>query len=383
LYLSWAAKSTKITKTNERKIMTLQTKIALGSQGLEVTRLGFGCMGLTTAYGQKQSDDDIIAQLNKVYNDAGINFWDTANIYVFPKLSRLLTLQSPIVCQEEIIGKAIQGIGRENIVIATKTGQEIKVFPKIVLTPNGDPIFVRRQCEASLKRLGVDCIDLFYLHRIDPNIPIEITMMEMNKLKGEGKIKYVGLSECSAATLRRAHRVCPITCVQMEYSLWCRGIEKEVLPTCKELGIGLVAYSPLGRGFFGGAHKQTLASNDYRKSQQRFQQQHNIDMYEKIEVMAKAKNATPAQLALAWVEAQQDRAAGVVAIPGTTKEKNLMSNVGSLKIHLTKEDFAALEDLVPDEAEQGSRYDEGVSTWERDNNRELTEDEARELGLSM
>ena len=164
-------------------------------------------------------------------------------------------------------------------------------------------------------------------------------------------------------------------------SLWCRGIEKDVLPTCKELGVGLVAYSPLGRGFFGGAHKKDLASDDYRKIQERFKQKDNLDMYEKVEEMAKSKNATPAQLALAWVEAQQDRAAGVVAIPGTTKEKNLMSNVGSLKIDLTKDDLAALESFVPDESTQASRYNDDVATWENDSTPELTEEQKKELGL--
>jgi aryl-alcohol dehydrogenase-like predicted oxidoreductase len=361
--------------------MTLVEKIKLGTQGLEVTKLGYGCMGLTTAYGPKIADEEIVGLLKKVYDNAGINFWDTANIYAFPKFSRLLTLKSPLVCQEEIICDAIKECGRENIVIATKTGVEIKIFPKLAIIPNGDPAFVRKQCEASLKRLGVDCIDLFYLHRMDPKIPIEISVMEMKKLKEEGKIKYIGLSECSASTLRRAHKISPITCIQMEYSLWCRGIEKEVLPTCKELGVGVVAYSPIGRGFFGGAHKKELASDDFRKDQERFQQKQNHEMYDKIEEMAKTKNATPAQLALAWVEAQQDLAVGVVAIPGTTKEKNLMSNAGSLKIKLTKEDLTALEALVPDESSQGNRYNDSAQTWETENTRELAEEEAKAMGL--
>lgn len=363
--------------------MTTLTKIPLGTQGLEVTKLGFGCMGLTTAYGKKLPDDEIVSLLNKVYKDAGVNFWDTANIYVFPKFSRIFMLQSPIVCQEEIISNAIKDCGRENIVISTKTGIDLNFFPKLGIVPNGDPKFIRQQCEASLKRLGVDCIDLFYLHRIDDKVPIEVTMTEMKKLKDEGKIKYIGLSECSASTLRRAHKISPITCVQMEYSLWCRGIEKEVLPTCKELGVGLVAYSPLGRGFFGGAHKKELSSDDYRKTNEQFQQKENHDMYEKVEDLAKKKGATPAQLALAWVEAQQDRAAGVVPIPGTTKEKNLVSNVGSLKIELTKEDLAALEALVPDESTQAARYGESDPKWEIENNVPLTEEEANKWGLSL
>ena len=235
-----------------------------------------------------------------------------------------------------------------------------------------------------MQRLGVDCIDLFYLHRIDPNIPIERSMLEMKKLVDEGKVKYLGLSECSATTLRRAHKIHPITCIQMEYSLWCRGIEKEILPACKELGIGLVAYSPLGRGFFGGAHKQKLTRGDFRTSQERFRQEANHKMYEKVEEIAQAKNATPAQLALAWVEAQQDRAAGVVAIPGTTKEKNLLSNVASTKIVLSKADLAALEAAVPDESQQGARYSadgHNANSWESDNNPPLSPEEAQTLGL--
>ena len=362
-------------------------KIALGSQGLEVTKLGYGCMGLTTAYGKKQPDDTIVDMLEKVY-EHGVNLWDTANLYVYPQFSRLLRLQSPLVCQEEIIQKALHGEkvgGRDNIVIATKTGVAISLFPKLKIYANGDPAFIRQQCEASLRRLGVDTLDLFYLHRIDQSIPIETTMLEMKKLVEEGKVKYIGLSECSAQTLRRAHKIHPITCIQMEYSLWCRGIEKEVLPACKELGVGLVAYSPLGRGFFGGAHKQTLASSDFRASQERFQQEENHKMYEKVEAIAKEKGATPAQLALAWVGAQQDRAAGVVAIPGTTKEKNLLSNIASVKIVLTPDDLAALEAAVPAEDKQGARYtsDGGNETFETDKNPPLSPEDAKALGLEQ
>lgn len=349
--------------------------ISLGSQGLKVTKLGYGCMGLTTAYGSKLPDDAIVEMLEKVYGN-GVNLWDTANLYVYPLFSRLLKLQSPIVCQEEIISKALHKIGRDKIVMATKTGVDIKLFPRLKIVANGDPAFIRKQCEDSLRRLQVDCIDLFYLHRIDQKVPIEKSMLEMKKLVEEGKIKYVGLSECSASTLRRAHKVHPVTCVQMEYSLWCRGIEKEVLPVCKELGVGLVAYSPLGRGFFGGAHKTDIKGGDYRATQERFQQEENHKMYEKVEQIAKEKGATPAQLALAWVEAQRDRAAGVVAIPGTTKEKNLLSNVGSCKLELSAEDLAALEAAVPDESAQGARYNEGEgATWETDNNPALSEEE--------
>lgn len=358
-------------------------KIKLGSQGLTVSKLGYGCMGLTTAYGNKLPDTEIVSMLEIVYKN-GVYFWDTANLYVYPDFWRIFKLRSPLVCQEEIIQKAIHGDavgGRENIVIATKTGVTVQVFPKIKIEACGEPAFIRKQCEDSLRRLQVDCLDLFYLHRIDQKIPIEKSMLEMKKLVEEGKIKYVGLSECSAETLRRAHKIHPITCIQMEYSLWCRNIEDEVLPTCKELGIGLVAYSPLGRGFFGGAHKKTdLSKSDFRSQQKRFQQEENHAMYEKVEEIAKKKGATPAQLALAWVEAQQHRAAGVVAIPGTTKEKNLLSNVASLKIELTKEEMKALEDAVP--KEQEARYsDSDGKTFETDQNPPLSAEEAKALGL--
>eukprot|EP00934_Nitzschia_sp_Nitz4_P006229 Nitzschia sp. Nitz4//scaffold20_size174350//5335//6417//NITZ4_002074-RA/size174350-processed-gene-0.80-mRNA-1//-1//CDS//3329541725//6219//frame0 len=360
--------------------MTLLPIISLGSQGLKVTQMGYGCMGLTTAYGSKLPDQAISDILGKVYAN-GINFWDTANLYCFADPWRLLKLQSPLVCQEEKMAPMLHKIGRDNIVVATKTGIELSIFPKLRMTANGDPTFIRKQCEDSLRRLEIDCIDLFYLHRIDETIPIERSMMEMKRLVEEGKIKYVGLSECSAETIRRAHKIHPITCVQMEYSLWCRGIEKEVLPTCKELGIGLVAYSPLGRGFFAGAHKEKMTSGDFRKTQERFQEEENHRMFEKVEVIAKEKGVTTAQLALAWVQAQQHRAAGVLAIPGTTKEKNLLSNIAATKLVLSKDDIATLEAAVP--AAKGGRYgeDDTLGSWENQNNAPLTPEEAKTLGL--
>lgn len=354
-------------------------KIALGSQGLVVSKLGYGCMGLTTAYGTKLPDEEIVSMLEKVY-DQGVTFWDTANLYCYPDPMRIFKLQSPIACQEEIIGKAIKKVGRDKLQIATKTGVQLKVFPTIKIFPDGSPSFIRKQCEASLKRLNTDYIDLFYLHRIDQKIPIEVSMMEMKKLVEEGKIKHVGLSECSAQTIRRAHKIHPLTAVQIEYSLWCRGVEDEVLVTCKELGIGLVPYSPLGRGFFGGAHKQTLQKDDFRSTNDRFTNQANHHMYEAVEKLAEAKNAKPAQLALAWVEAQQDRATGVVAIPGTTKEKNLISNVQSLDIKLSRDDIEALEKVVTEG--EGERYGgETSDTWETDSNPPLSEEQAKRLGL--
>lgn len=361
--------------------------IALGSEGLTVSKLGFGCMGLTTAYGTKIPDDQIIALLEKTH-ELGITLWDTANIYVFPNFWRLLRFSSPIVCQEEIIAHAVEKVGRENIKIATKTGLELSFVPKFKMQANSSPAFIRKQCEDSLRRLKTTYLDLFYLHRIDQDIPIEISMKEMKKLVEEGKVKYVGLSECSASTIRRAHKIHPLTCVQLEYSLWCRGIEEEIIPTCAELGIGIVAYSPLGRGFFGGTTGKVgdFSQSDFRASQGRMTgdaAEHNAKLLENVQKIADQKGVTTAQLALAWVEAQNVRlhGAGVVAIPGTTKEKNLLSNVKSTEIVLSPDELQALEDAVPASAVKGGRYEEDHIGWESDKNRELTPEEARELGL--
>ncbi len=338
-----------------------------------MTKLGYGCMGLTSYYGTKLPDPDIIQIMEKVV-ETGINFIDTANAYCF--LDTTNPSDPKTVCQEEILGKTIQKIGREKLIVATKTGIKVELVPERKFAVNGTPSLIRAQCEASLKRLGVDCIDLFYLHRIDQTIPIEVPMNEMKKLVEEGKIKYVGLSECSADTIRRAHKIHPITAIQMEYSLWCRGIEKDVLPTCKELGIGLVPYSPLGRGFFGGSHKQQLGKNDARQHHERFKSEKNHQMYEELVKFAETKGVSVPQLALAWVEAQQDRAVGVVAIPGTTKEKNLLSNVASLNIQLTKQDMETMEKIVPWEETEGQRTASGAggfsTSWENDHTPELT-----------
>jgi aryl-alcohol dehydrogenase-like predicted oxidoreductase len=207
----------RITTITTTTTMTIET-IALGSQGLEVTKLGFGCMGLTTGDGKKLPDDEIVSLLEKVA-EKGVRLWDTANLYVFMDLKRLLFFSSPIVCQEEIIKKGLEKVGRDKIVIATKTGVQVRVFPTLKISVNGSPSFIREQCEQSLRRLDVESIDLFYLHRIDQDTPIEVSMTEMKKLVQEGKVKYVGLSECSANTIRRAHKIHPITAVQLDYSL--------------------------------------------------------------------------------------------------------------------------------------------------------------------
>jgi aryl-alcohol dehydrogenase-like predicted oxidoreductase len=360
-------------------------KVKLGSQGLQVSKLGFGCMGLTTAYGNKLPDEEIVSLLKKVY-EQGVSFWDTASLYVYPDFYRLLTFQSPIVCQDGIIGKAIQEIGRENIVLAHKTGVSLSVFPKLKVTTNGQPSFVREECESALCHLKTDYIDLFYLHRIDQTLPIEITMLELKKLVKEGKVKYLGLSECSAATLRRAHQIHPITAIQMEYSLWERGVEGELVDTCAELGVGLVPYSPLGRGFFGGAHKKELASGDFRNSQERFKEQKALEAYEELEKFAESKQVLPSQLALAWAMAQNERlpTTGVVPIPGTTKEKNLLVDVGASKMSLSKEDINKIESIVSHTEISGARYEgEDNANWETEKNPHLTEEQKAQVEATL
>eukprot|EP00188_Purpureofilum_apyrenoidigerum_P004851 Plantae.Rhodophyta-Purpureofilum_apyrenoidigerum.ctg5807.p1 GENE.Plantae.Rhodophyta-Purpureofilum_apyrenoidigerum.ctg5807~~Plantae.Rhodophyta-Purpureofilum_apyrenoidigerum.ctg5807.p1 ORF type:complete len:369 (+),score=85.75 Plantae.Rhodophyta-Purpureofilum_apyrenoidigerum.ctg5807:84-1190(+) len=368
--------------------MVITKKVALGKQGLEVSELGYGCMGLTSFYGSKLSHDDVVAMLKKVYEN-GVNFWDTANVYVYMDKEREKTTGSPFVCQEEIIGRAIKEVGRENIVIATKTGLEFKMAPSLEIAANGSPEFLRKQCEASLSRLGVDYLDLFYLHRIDQNIPIEVSVQVLRELVLDGKVKYIGLSECSAKTLRRAHKVHPITCIQVEYSLWSRDIEDELIPTCAELGVGIVAYSPLGRGFFSDeVTKDTkYESGDFRASQPRMTGENltkNFEALERVKKIAEKKGCQTSQLALAWVKYQSPllKGAGLVAIPGTTKEKNLLSNVDAMDLTLTVDEIATLQAAIKHDEVAGDRYEPGHITHANDNNKELSREEAEEYYLS-
>ena len=351
--------------------------VALGTQGLRVSELGYGCMGLTTFYGTKLPDEDIVNILRKSY-DLGINFWDTATLYSFPR-------ESEMVCQQVILAQAIKQIGRENLVIGSKIGLKLEWKPQMKIEPCGDPDFIRQDCEDTLRRLEIDCIDLLYLARIDENIPIEITMATLRDLVEEGKVKYLGLSECSAKTLRRAHKVHPISCVQLEWSLWCRDIEKELVPTCAELGIGIVAYSPLGRGFLGGAIKrmEDISDGDFRKTGGRMvghALDKNVKFLEILEGIAKQKNATSAQLAISWLMHQQGKVggAGVVPIPGTTKEKNLISNVEALDISLSDDEIRSLENAVPASEVAGGRYggQEMQKCWENESNKEMPPEEA-------
>ncbi|XP_042517586.1 probable aldo-keto reductase 1 [Macadamia integrifolia] len=315
-------------------------KVNLGTQGFQVSKLGFGCMGLTGMYNTPVSDDVGISIIKEAFSK-GITFFDTADTY-------------GAHANEVLVGKALKQLPREKIQLATKFGI-VSMGPTGVVV-NGTPEYVRACCEGSLKRLDVEYIDLYYQHRVDTSTPIEDTMGELKKLVEEGKVKYIGLSEASPETIRRAHAVHPITALQMEWSLWTRDIEEEIIPLCRELGIGVVPYSPLGRGFFGGkAVAEKLPENSFLASHPRFTGE-NLDrnkmLYERMENLAANYGCTPAQLALAWILHQGDY---VVPIPGTTKIKNLDNNIGSLKVKLTEEDLKEISDAVPIDVVAGSR----------------------------
>ncbi|XP_074306869.1 putative aldo-keto reductase 2 [Silene latifolia] len=323
-------------------------RIKLGSDGLEVSVQGLGCMGMSAAYGPPKPDEDMIELIHHAV-DSGVTFLDTSDIYG-PHTNEIL------------IGKALKGGWREKVHLATKFGA---VFEDGNYSIRGDPEYVRAACEGSLKRLDVDYIDLYYQHRIDTNVPVEITMRELKKLVEEGKIKYIGLSEASASTIRRAHAVHPITAVQLEWSLWTRDVEEDIIPTCRELGIGIVAYSPLGRGFLSSGPKivENLSKDDFRQQLPRFQQENmekNKLIFERVNEIAAKKGCTPAQLALAWVHHQGD---DVCPIPGTTKVENLNQNIGALSVKLTAEEMAKLEGLASDDAVHGDRYASNFYTW--------------------
>ncbi|CAA3027929.1 auxin-induced PCNT115-like [Olea europaea subsp. europaea] len=320
-------------------------RIKLGSQGLEVSAQGLGCMGMSAFYGLPKPEPDMIKLIHHAIN-SGITFLDTSDVYG-PHTNEIL------------LGKALKDGMREKVELATKFGI---TFQDNQFSVQGDPAYVRAACEASLKRLDIDSIDLYYQHRIDTRVPIEVT-----KLVEEGKIKYIGLSEASASTIRRAHAVHPITAVQLEWSLWSRDVEKEIIPTCRELGIGIVAYSPLGRGFLSSGPKlvETLSEGDSRKEYfPRFQSQnleHNKSLFERVNDMANRKGCTPSQLALAWIRHQ---GIDVCPIPGTTKIENLNKNIEALSVKLTKEDMAELESIASTDAVKGDRYGPGLGTWE-------------------
>lgn len=318
----------------------------LGQSGQSVSVLGLGCMGMTDFYGQR-NDDESIATIHAAL-DAGINLLDTADMY------------GPYT-NEELVGKAIRD-RRDEVVLATKFGIVRDPNDPTKRSINGRPDYVRQACEGSLKRLGVDHIDLYYQHRVDPNTPIEDTIGEMSRLVDEGKVRFLGLSEAGADTIRRANAVHPIAAVQSEYSLWSRDIEDTVLPTVRELGITLVAYSPLGRGFLTGQIKrfEDLDADDYRRHSPRFQGenfQKNLDMVKQIEALAADKGVTASQLALAWILAKGEE---FLPIVGTKRRTYLQENIGALDVTLTPDDLAQIEAISPKDAVAGLRYPEAM-----------------------
>jgi aryl-alcohol dehydrogenase-like predicted oxidoreductase len=320
-------------------------KRQLGKSELFVSEIGLGCMGMSEFYSPEQMNDDESVRVIHRYLDMGGNFLDTADMYGSGR-------------NEELVGRAIRS-RREEVVLATKFGN-VRGEKGEFLGVRGDKKYVKECCDASLKRLKVDHIDLYYQHRVDATVPIEETVGAMKELVKAGKVRFLGLSEAAPETIRKAHNEHPIAALQTEYSLWSREPEDEILPTVRELGIAFVAYSPLGRGFLTGAFKkfEDLPEDDYRRFSPRFQGenfQKNLDLVKKIEQIAKEKHCTPSQLALAWTLAHNN---DIVPIPGTKRIKYLEENMEAAKVQLTKQDLEMIDDILPSGTTAGARYSE-------------------------